>query len=219
MNYTSLSSLNYLDDLIKEYLVFRGFTQTSHYFSLEKKSDKLKGFQVERLLEQINFYIATYDIQHLVDMWNFLDTTFFSRIDYSSPFGYKSSSMTSSSSSSSALHHHHHHQSSSASSPSSTFNHDLPSTIKKLSSSLRKYYVIYAINNNKPEKVKEFFDLYSIELVKDPEWKHWFALPYIRNPHMDPLFEVYFSKAWSEAFSLSLRNFLSTIFKNIRSVS
>jgi len=217
----SIANLNYLDELVKEYLVFRGFTQTNHYFSLEKKSDKLKGFQVDRILEQINYYIANYDIHHLIELWNFLDVTFFSRIDFNRNYSTPSPSLNSNNSNTTTSggggHHHnsHHNNHHNNHNNNNSFRHDLSSTIKKLSTSLKKYYVIYAIHNNKIDKVKEFFDLYSHELIRDPEWQHWFALPYIRNPHLDPFFEVYFSKVWSEAFSLSLRNFLSTIFKNI----
>ena len=35
-----------LDEVIKEYLVFRGFTNTLKYFDLERKDDKDKGFKV-----------------------------------------------------------------------------------------------------------------------------------------------------------------------------
>eukprot|EP01133_Synstelium_polycarpum_P013311 gene13311-15648_t len=177
-------------DLVKEYLVFRGFTQTNHHFTLEKKADKLKGFQVDKILEQINYYVSTYDILHLVELWNFLDSTFFNRIDYNTHYGFKSSTTST--------------------------RQDFSATIKKLANSLKKFYLITAINNGKIDKVRDFFDIYSQELVKDPEWKHWFALPHLKTPHSDPLFEIYFSKGWSEAFSLSLRNFLSTIFKNIQ---
>ncbi|KAM9972200.1 hypothetical protein ACTFIW_003559 [Dictyostelium discoideum] len=201
------SNLNYLDELVKEYLIFRGFTQTNHYFSLEKKGDKLKGFQVDRILEQINIYISSYDINHLVELWNFLDITFFSKIDYNKSNAYNNNNNNN--------NYNSNHNSNGSYTSYRNNNNDLQSTIKKLSSSLRKYYVIYAINNNKIDKVKEFFDQYSLELLKDPDWQSWFALPYIRNPQSDPLFEIYFSKTWSEAFSLSLRNFLSTIFKNI----
>ncbi|KAF2075048.1 hypothetical protein CYY_003658 [Polysphondylium violaceum] len=209
----SIANLNYLDELVKEYLVFRGFTQTNHYFSLEKKSDKLKGFQVDRILEQINYYIANYDIHHLIELWNFLDITFFSRIDFNR--NYTSAPSPSLNGGNHNHNNNHNSRQSNHHLNNSSFRHDLSSTIKKLSTSLKKYYVIYAVNNNRIDKVKEFFDLYSHELIRDPEWQHWFALPYIRNAHMDPFFEVYFSKVWSEAFSLSLRNFLSTIFKNI----
>lgn len=35
-----------LDEMIKEYLVFRGFTNTLKYFDMDRKDDKDKGFKV-----------------------------------------------------------------------------------------------------------------------------------------------------------------------------
>lgn len=50
---------------------------------------------------------------------------------------------------------------------------------------------------------------------QDIEWRNWFALPYLKNPQLDPSFEVFFSKIWVETFSLSLHNFLVTIVKSV----
>ena len=35
-----------LDEAVKEYLVYRGFTSTLRHFELEKREDKDKGFKV-----------------------------------------------------------------------------------------------------------------------------------------------------------------------------
>lgn len=42
------------------------------------------------------------------------------------------------------------------------------------------------------------------------------ALRYIRNPSSDPNFEVFFTKPWLETFTVSLHNFLTTIFQSVR---
>jgi hypothetical protein len=39
-------AIDYIDKLVEEYLLFRGFTQTSKNFNLEKKNDKSRGFRV-----------------------------------------------------------------------------------------------------------------------------------------------------------------------------
>ncbi|KAK9293154.1 hypothetical protein L1049_021141 [Liquidambar formosana] len=44
------------------------------------------------------------------------------------------------------------------------------------------------------------------------DWTPWFAIPYLKNPSLDPQFRLYFSKEWYEALHLSVRNFLSEIF-------
>lgn len=41
------------------------------------------------------------------------------------------------------------------------------------------------------------------------------VLPYLKQPELDPQFRVFFSKSWAETFTLSLHNFLSTIFKSV----
>ncbi|KAI9230992.1 MAG: hypothetical protein BYD32DRAFT_376656, partial [Podila humilis] len=46
---------------------------------------------------------------------------------------------------------------------------------------------------------------------------HRFAgtLPFSRKPETDPEFDVFFSKAWLDTFTVSLNNFLSTVFQNM----
>lgn len=39
-----------LDEAVREYLVYRGFTNTLNKFELEKKDDKDKGFRVREAL-------------------------------------------------------------------------------------------------------------------------------------------------------------------------
>lgn len=43
-----MSHLQYLDELVKEYLLFRGFTHTLRTLDNELKIDKDKGFRVSR---------------------------------------------------------------------------------------------------------------------------------------------------------------------------
>ncbi len=49
------------------------------------------------------------------------------------------------------------------------------SSIRKLEISLFKYYVIYSIQNNKPDKVQEFYEKSAPDLQHQPEWKDWFG--------------------------------------------
>ncbi len=43
-------------------------------------------------------------------------------------------------------------------------------------------------------------------------WVCLVAIPYLKNPSLDPQFRIYFSKEWYEALRLSVRNFFSEIF-------
>ena len=49
------------------------------------------------------------------------------------------------------------------------------SSIKKLEISLFKYYVVNAIQNNKQDKVHEFFEKFAPDLQHQVEWKDWFG--------------------------------------------
>ena len=49
------------------------------------------------------------------------------------------------------------------------------SSVRKLETSLLKYYVVNAIQNNRSEKVTEFFEKMTPELQHQAEWKDWFG--------------------------------------------
>lgn len=43
-----MSHVQYVDELVKEYLLFRGFGQTLRAFDADLKAEKEKGFRVSR---------------------------------------------------------------------------------------------------------------------------------------------------------------------------
>ena len=49
------TAIGALDDAIREYLVYRGFTNTLKQFETEKKDDKDKNFRVS--IHNINFWV------------------------------------------------------------------------------------------------------------------------------------------------------------------
>ncbi|KAM7445845.1 WD repeat-containing protein 91 [Porites harrisoni] len=71
-----------LDDIIKEYLVFRGFSSTLKSFESDLKADKDKSFRVDKIVDQLYQYILAYDILGLRDYWDYLNDRFFKRLDY-----------------------------------------------------------------------------------------------------------------------------------------
>ena len=73
----------YLDSLVKEYLLFRGFTATLRAFDVELKSEKEKGFRVDRIVDQLNSFINSHDLGGLVDLWRHLDSRIFTRLEAS----------------------------------------------------------------------------------------------------------------------------------------
>ncbi|CAF3644123.1 unnamed protein product [Adineta steineri] len=83
----------------------------------------------------------------------------------------------------------------------------------KIRTNLYRCYLIHAIQSSKTDKINEFFDRLIKTLQQSNDWsKEWFTLPFIKNPKENPVFQVYFSKQWSELFWASLQNFLSIAF-------
>ncbi|KAG9464942.1 hypothetical protein GDO78_019159 [Eleutherodactylus coqui] len=75
------SAVERTDDLVKEYLTFRGFTNTLKHFEADIKADKEKGFRVDRIVEQLLQFIQSYDLNGLLDYWGYLERRLFSRLE------------------------------------------------------------------------------------------------------------------------------------------
>ncbi|XP_027362925.1 WD repeat-containing protein 91 homolog isoform X4 [Abrus precatorius] len=167
-----MEKMQYAEELVREFLVFRGFTNTLEAYEAELRTDIGKGFEVEKILDLIfSLYVPKFQADKLVALLGF-----FKR--------YLSSSET-----------------------------PLVSTLSKLETSLLRFYVVHALQCNRIDKVVEFFALSGTDLLqRSQDWSHWFAIPYIKNPHLDPDFRIFFSKEWYQALHLSARNFFSEVF-------
>lgn len=64
------SSFAFVDDLIRDYLNFRGLTSTLRTFDSELSRTPIGQFRADRLTEQLTMYIHQFDIQNLIDYWN-----------------------------------------------------------------------------------------------------------------------------------------------------
>ena len=72
----------YAETLVKELLVFRGFTQTLRAFDAELSADKTYGFQVDRIVDQFLLtHVPNYEAQNLLSLFSFLKARIFSRVD------------------------------------------------------------------------------------------------------------------------------------------
>ncbi|KAH1187203.1 hypothetical protein KIL84_019952 [Mauremys mutica] len=69
------------DELVREYLLFRGFTGALKQLDAEIKADREKGFRVDKIVEQLQQFIQSYDLAALRDYWNYLDRRLFSRLE------------------------------------------------------------------------------------------------------------------------------------------
>lgn len=77
-----MAHIQYVDSLIREYMLFRGFSSTLKTFDTELKSDKDKGFRVDKIIDQILNAINAQDLQSLREIWNHLDGHLFSKLEH-----------------------------------------------------------------------------------------------------------------------------------------
>ncbi|NWR76891.1 WDR91 protein, partial [Centropus unirufus] len=69
------------DELVREYLLFRGFTAALKQLDAEIKADREKGFRVDKIVDQLQQFVQTYDLAALRDYWSYLDRRLFSRLE------------------------------------------------------------------------------------------------------------------------------------------
>lgn len=79
----AMNSIDAVDELVREYLLFRGFHGTLKQFDVDVKNDAARGFQVDRLLEHLLALLQGYELQAMLDFWYYLDSRFFSRLEQS----------------------------------------------------------------------------------------------------------------------------------------
>ncbi|XP_074643706.1 WD repeat-containing protein 91-like [Tubulanus polymorphus] len=76
------SAVPNLDEMVKEYILFRGFHTSLKNYDVELKNDKDKGFKAEKIIELIHSYVVNSDLVPLKEYWIYLDTRLFSRLEY-----------------------------------------------------------------------------------------------------------------------------------------
>ncbi|XP_026682213.1 WD repeat-containing protein 91-like [Diaphorina citri] len=76
-----MTHIQYIDELIREYLLFRGFAGTLKMFDIELKQDKEKGFRVDRIVDQFLQLIYAHDLTAVREFWSHLHTRMFSKLE------------------------------------------------------------------------------------------------------------------------------------------
>lgn len=76
-----MAHIQLIDELVREYLLFRGFSSTVKAFDNDLKSDKDKGFRVDKIVDQIVHYINVSDLSGLKEYWSHLDSLIFSKLE------------------------------------------------------------------------------------------------------------------------------------------
>ncbi|XP_054723207.1 WD repeat-containing protein 91-like [Uloborus diversus] len=168
-----MSAVGFGDELVRDYLVFRGFLSALKAFDSEVKADKDRGFRPDRIVEHLSSCIVNLDLTALREAWAHLDQRFFSRLEYS-----------------------------------------FLGTARKLEVALLRMYLVTCISSGRQDKLLDFFEKMTPDLQGQPEWKEWFAIPFIKNADEHPSFSVYFSRQWQDTMLLSLHNFVSVVFQS-----
>lgn len=76
-----MAHIQFVDELVREYLLFRGFSSTVKAFDNDLKADKDKGFRVDKIVEQVVHYINVSDLSGLKEYWSHLDALVFSKLE------------------------------------------------------------------------------------------------------------------------------------------
>ncbi|GKU89202.1 hypothetical protein SLEP1_g3370 [Rubroshorea leprosula] len=72
-----MENMQYAEELVREFLVFRGFTNTLQAFETELCTDIGKGFQVDKILDLIfSVYIPKFQAEKLVGLLSFFKQCF-----------------------------------------------------------------------------------------------------------------------------------------------
>lgn len=82
-----MAQVTFLDKLLHEYLVFRGFSNTIKALDNEQRNEKDQSFRAEKIMEQFNQHIQTHDLNSLLTLWKHLDTHLFSKLEHSYAMG------------------------------------------------------------------------------------------------------------------------------------
>lgn len=119
----------------------------------------------------------------------------------------------------------------------------LQQTLKKLEDDVRRYYIVHALQKDRPDRVLRFFELHGEYMLRagGDDWPAWFgtcwdsnstgcyvcvlriflrnlvvaALPYMKNPSTNGNFQVHFTAEWLETLQVSLHNFFCEAFEGI----
>nr|XP_037282564.1 WD repeat-containing protein 91-like isoform X1 [Rhipicephalus microplus] len=78
-----MAASQFADDLVRDYLRYRGFFASLKAFDTEIKADKDKGFRPDRVVEHLNTCIESMDLVGLRDTWSHLDSHIFRRLEQS----------------------------------------------------------------------------------------------------------------------------------------
>lgn len=216
-NLSQRRALDVADDMVLEYLAFRGFTETFRNLSLERLDDGRHrgtfdaGVAVEALLRPVR----ELDGGRLIEAWEFFETKFFSHLDAEL------------SAHADALR-------------CGIFRYFCVVAIScrehrkatELLAELARRDADDARGRGRPQ-LPELDDdddedpndvaVWAIDDIigksttdargrNGRRWREWFALPHLPEPQKDPVFQIYFTRRWQDDLVFALKNFLAAVF-------
>lgn len=185
LNSVGTTSVSQMDELVKEYLLYRGFTSAFRAFDHDLKLDRDRSFRADKITDQLLHHIHSFDLSGFMDYWSYLDQKHFAKLTSLKPGSTTATATTNG------------------------------SLTRRYELNLMRYYLVNAVRAGRSDKAFEFVENYMVKLQSQPEWKEWFSLPFVRNPDEHPFFSVYFSQAWIDALIVSLQNFLNIVFQSV----
>ncbi|XP_067133024.1 WD repeat-containing protein 91 isoform X2 [Centruroides vittatus] len=78
-----MAAIGFADELVRDYLLYRGFLGALKAFDAELKTDKDRGFRADRIVEHLTSCISSLDLSALREAWSHLDLRIFSRLEHS----------------------------------------------------------------------------------------------------------------------------------------
>ncbi|KAJ2598386.1 hypothetical protein GGF39_002675 [Coemansia sp. RSA 1721] len=75
-----IESVQFIDDLIREYLLFRGFKSTLMSFEEDLEKDQDKGFSAEKIVDELLTMATELRVDDFLEYWKYLTFRFFSHL-------------------------------------------------------------------------------------------------------------------------------------------
>lgn len=201
-------ALDVADDMVLEYVAFRGFTETFRSFSMERFEDsRSRGtFEARFAVEALLRPLRDLDGVSLVESWEFIESKFLVQ-QLDSELASHADALRS------GLFRYFCVTAVVRREPQKAV--DLLADLARRDATERRT-TSFDDRDDKPvwafEEEDDGLDYYRSQARNGTKWREWFAMPFLTEPHKDPAFKLYFSKSWQDSFQLSLRNFLATIF-------
>lgn len=131
-----MENMQYAEELVREFLVFRGFTNTLQAFDSELSSDIGRAFQVDKIVDLVfSVYVPKFQAEKLVGLLNFFKRCL-----------------------------------------SSSSERVFFETLCRLEVSVLRYYIVYAVQSGRKDKVVEFYGMIGNDLMQRSEdWTPWFG--------------------------------------------